>query len=125
MSYKRNNFFYDVKEHMNAHQILGLPGGSGLKNLPANAGDRGSIPGLGRPHIPVGHNYGACALEPRTPSCWARGPHPLQPVCQPMPAARGALPGKSLRSARKSSPRSPKLEKAQANQCGPSAAKNK
>ena len=27
---------------------LGFPGGSVLKNTPANAGDSGSIPGLGR-----------------------------------------------------------------------------
>ena len=27
----------------------GFPGGSVVKNLPANAGDLGSIPGLGRP----------------------------------------------------------------------------
>ena len=27
---------------------FGFPGGSALKNLPANAGDQGSIPGLGR-----------------------------------------------------------------------------
>ena len=26
----------------------GFPGGSGVKNLPVNAGDAGSIPGLGR-----------------------------------------------------------------------------
>ena len=26
----------------------GFPGGSAVKNLPANAGDAGSIPGLGR-----------------------------------------------------------------------------
>jgi len=30
------------------HSILGFPGGSVVKNLPANAGDTGSIPGLGR-----------------------------------------------------------------------------
>ena len=29
----------------------GFPGGSLVKNLPANAGDTGSIPGLGRSHI--------------------------------------------------------------------------
>ena len=29
--------------------ILGFPGGSVVKNTPANAGDRGSIPGSGRP----------------------------------------------------------------------------
>ena len=28
--------------------ISGFPGGSAVKNLPANAGDTGSIPGLGR-----------------------------------------------------------------------------
>ena len=27
---------------------MGFPGGSVVKNLPANAGDSGSIPGLGR-----------------------------------------------------------------------------
>ena len=41
----------------------GLPGGSVVKNLLANVGDTGSIPGLGRSHMclkaarPVGHNY--------------------------------------------------------------------
>ena len=28
--------------------VLGFPGGSAIKNLPANVGDTGSIPGLGR-----------------------------------------------------------------------------
>ena len=28
--------------------VLGFPGGSVVKNPPANAGDTGSIPGLGR-----------------------------------------------------------------------------
>jgi len=27
---------------------MGFPGGSAVKSLPANAGDTGSIPGLGR-----------------------------------------------------------------------------
>ena len=30
---------------------MGFPGGSVVKNLPANAGDAGLIPGLGRPHM--------------------------------------------------------------------------
>ena len=30
----------------------GFPGGSVIKNLPASAGDTGSIPGLGRSHMP-------------------------------------------------------------------------
>ena len=29
-----------------------FPGGALVKNLPANAGDGGSIPGLGRSHTP-------------------------------------------------------------------------
>ena len=39
-----------------------FPGGAVVKHPPANAGDTGSIPGLGRPHMPratepVHHNY--------------------------------------------------------------------
>ena len=30
----------------------GFPGGAVVKNLPANAGDTGSSPGLGRSHMP-------------------------------------------------------------------------
>ena len=35
----------------------GFPGGSMVKNLPANAGGMGSIPGAGRSHMPMCHNY--------------------------------------------------------------------
>ena len=35
-------------ENNNLPKSLGFPGGSLVKNLPANAGDAGSIPGLGR-----------------------------------------------------------------------------
>ena len=31
---------------------LGFPGGAVVENLPANAGDAGSSPGLGRSHMP-------------------------------------------------------------------------
>ena len=31
--------------------VLGFPGGSVVKNPPANAGDTGSIPDLGRSHM--------------------------------------------------------------------------
>ena len=56
----------------NLKKNVGFLGGSVVKNLPANAGDTGSIPGPGRSHIswskPVHHNYGAhgpraCALQ--------------------------------------------------------------
>ena len=30
----------------------GFPGSSGVRNLPANAGDMGSTPGPGRSHMP-------------------------------------------------------------------------
>ena len=33
-------------------RIRDFPGGTVVKNSPANAGDMGSIPGLGRSHIP-------------------------------------------------------------------------
>ena len=32
--------------------IKGFPGGAVVKNLPDNAGDTGSSPGLGRSHMP-------------------------------------------------------------------------
>ena len=32
--------------------MAGFPGGAVVENLPANAGDTGSSPGLGRSHMP-------------------------------------------------------------------------
>ena len=34
------------------NEVLGFPGGAVVKNLPANARDMGSSPGLGRSHMP-------------------------------------------------------------------------
>ena len=34
------------------HILGGFPGGPVVENLPANAGDTGSSPGLGRSHMP-------------------------------------------------------------------------
>ena len=39
-------------EHLKNVSFLGFPGGTVVKNLPANAGDTGSSPGLGRSHMP-------------------------------------------------------------------------
>ena len=36
---------------------LGCPGGLVDKNPPDNAGNMGSIPGPGRSHMPIHHNY--------------------------------------------------------------------
>ena len=41
---KKTNSFKKAKE--------GFPGGAVVENLPANAGDTGSNPGLGRSHMP-------------------------------------------------------------------------
>ena len=32
--------------------VVGFPGGAVVENLPVNAGDTGSSPGLGRSHMP-------------------------------------------------------------------------
>ena len=47
----------DSKAHHNAQVAIknifwDFPGGAVVKNLPANAGDTGSSPGPGRPHMP-------------------------------------------------------------------------
>ena len=44
-----------------------FPGGAVVENLPASAGDTGSIPGLGRSHMPW--------------SSWAHAPQLLKPAC--------------------------------------------
>ena len=61
----------------------GFPSGSVVKNHLPNAGDAGSIPGLGRSTCcgvtkPMSNNYWACDLEPRNHNCW--GLHALDPV---------------------------------------------
>ena len=78
-----------------------------VENLPANAGDTGSSPGLGRSHMP----RSSCAREPQLLSLriWS--------LC---PATGGAAIVKGPRTAMKSGPRTamksgpglPQLEKA-------------
>ena len=51
--------------------LQGFPGGAVVKNPPANAGDTGSSPGLGRSHMPR--------------SNYAHAPQLLKPAClEPM-----------------------------------------
>ena len=74
-----------------------FPGGTVVKNPPANAGDTGSIPGPGRSHMHratkpmrhnywacalelLSHNYWACALEPTSHNYWAHMPQLLRPT---------------------------------------------
>ena len=53
---------------------LDFPGGPVVKNLPANAGDVGAIPGMGRYHMPLLIPYSR-GWEPQLLS-----PHALEPV---------------------------------------------
>ena len=78
-----------------------------VENLPANAGDTGSSPGLGRSHMPR--------------SNWAREPRLLSLRS----ATREAAIVRGLRIAMKSGPRLLQLEKALAQKRRPNTAKNK
>ena len=90
----------------------GFPGGTVVENLPANAGDTGSNPGLGRSHMPW--------------SDWAREPQLLSlRVWSLCSATREAVIVRGPRTAMKSGPRSPQLEKALARKRRPNTAKNK
>ena len=90
----------------------GFPGGAVVENLPANAGDTGSSPGLGRSHMPR--------------SNWAREPQLLSlSVWSLCSATREAAMVRGPRTAMKSGPRSPQLVKALAQKRRPNTAKNK
>ena len=81
-----------------------------VENLPANAGDMGSSPGLGRSHMPR--------------SNWVREPQLLSlRVWSLCSATREATTVRGLRTAMKSGPRSPQLEKALAQKRRPNTAK--
>ena len=90
----------------------GFPGGAVVESLPANAGDMGSSPGPGGPHMPR--------------SNWAREPHLLSlcvwSLCS---ATREAAIVRGPRTAMKNGPRLPQLGRALARRRGPNAAKNK
>ena len=81
-----------------------------VENLPANAGDTVSSPGLGRSHMPR--------------SNWAREPQLLSlRVWSLCPATGGAVIVKGLRTAMKSGPRLLQLEKALARNEDPTQPK--
>ena len=91
---------------------MGFPDGTVVENLPANAGDMGSSPGLGRSH------------KPR--SNWAREPQLLSlRVWSLCSATRGAAIVRGLRTTMKSGPRLPQLEKALTQKRRPNSAINK
>ena len=79
--------------------LVGFPGGAAVESLPADAGDMGSSPGLGRSHMPR--------------SSWAREPQLLSLRVWSLCSATGqAATVRGPRTAMKSGPRSLQLEKA-------------
>ena len=90
----------------------GFPGGAVVEKLPANAGDTGLSPGLGRSHMPR--------------SNWAREPQLLSLcVWSLCPATGGAAIVRGPHTAMRSGPRLPQLEKALAQKRRPNTDKNK
>ena len=90
----------------------GFPGGAVVENLPANAGDTGSSPGLGRSHMPRRN--------------WAREPQLLSLRVWSLCSAAGeAATVRGPRTAMKSGPHSLQLEKALAQKQRPNTVKNK
>ena len=93
-------------------QLSGFPGGAVVENLPAKAGATGSSPGPGRSHLPR--------------SNWVREPQLLSlRVWSLCSATREAAIMRSPRTAMKSGPRLPQLEKALAQKRRPNTAINK
>ena len=90
----------------------GFPGGAVVENLPANAGDTGSSPGLGRSHMPQSNS----AREPQLLSLrvWS--------LCS---AISEAMIVRAPRTVMKSGPHLPQLEKALAQKRRPNTAINK
>ena len=79
--------------------ISGFPGGAVVESLPANAGDTGSSPGLGRSHMPRSNQ--ACEPQLLSLRVWS--------LCS---ATREATIVRGPCTAMKSGPRLPQLEKA-------------
>ena len=93
-------------------RCLGFPGGAVVGSLPANAGDAGLGPGLGGSHVPR--------------SDWAREPQLLSlRVWNLCSATREAATVRGPRTAMKSGPRLPQLEKALAQKRRPNTAIHK
>ena len=91
--------------------MRGFPGGAVVENLPANAGDAGSSPGLGGSHMPW--------------SNWAHEPQLLSlRVWSLCSATREAAIVRGPRTAMKNGPHLPQLEKALAQKRRPNIAIN-
>ena len=106
------DFFQLVRLNQYQKKVQGFPGGAVVENPPANAGDTGSSPGLGRSHMPRSGR----AREPQLLSLRVWG------LCS---ATGEAVTVRGPRTAMKSGPRLPQLEKALAQKRRPNTAINK
>ena len=107
-----NNFYTVVYSHRFKDVALGFPGGAVVENLPAKAGDMGSSPGLGGSHV--------------LRSGWAREPQLLSLRVWSLCSATGeAAIVRGPRTAMKSGPHLPQLERALAQKRRPNTAINK
>ena len=74
----------------------GFPGGPLVKKAPANAGDKGSIPSLGRFHMPQRKplccNHRACALDPGSTTTKAVHPRACAPQQEKSPQPEANTP---------------------------------
>ena len=103
--------FMAIQSHLKK-QEKGFPGGTVVENLPANAGDTGLSPGLGRSHMPR--------------SDWAREPQLLSLRVWSLCSATGeAAIVRGPRTAMKNGPHLPQLEKALTQKRRPNTAINK
>ena len=68
------------KARTKIRQTWDFPGGAVVKNPPANAGDMGSSPGPGRPHMPWSNKaHVPQLLSPRAATTEARAPRARAP----------------------------------------------
>ena len=111
-SFVKTSHFHRHKPWEKEIENQGFPGGAVVESLPANAGDAGSSPGLGRSHVPR--------------SSWAHEPQLLSlRVWSLCSATREAVIVRGPRTVMKSGPRLPQLEKALAQKRRPNTARNK
>ena len=97
---------------LSKNSASGFPSGAVVGNLPANAGDTSSSPGLGRSHMPW--------------SSWAREPQLLRlRVWSLCSATREVAIVRGPHTTMKSGPRLPQLEKVLTQKRRPNTAKNK
>ena len=109
--FRKSNRSVKINVEMIAYKRIcwGFPGGAVVENRPANAGDTGSSPGLGRSHV--------------LRSSWAREPQLLSlRVWSLCSSTREAAIMRGLNTAMKSGPHLPQVEKALAQKRRPNTA---